>query len=340
MKIAVIGAGSWGSAIAWLLGNNGHAVRLWARSPELASAINSEHRNPRYISNVPLPASLVATASLSDALDAAEAVVLATPSAAVRTTAQAMADKLGRGRTGNSLPLLLLAKGLEICEYPKPPLLLLDVLAAELGAPERLAVLSGPNHAEEVALRMPAGSVVAARESGVAELFQQVLATPSFRVYSSDDCVGVQLCGAGKNVIAIAAGVAAGLKLGDNLAAMLMTRGLAEISRLVAASGGQPQTCMGLAGMGDLIVTCSSRHSRNRAFGLALAKGATLTKYEADTHMVVEGARACRALPALAATLSVEMPISEHVRGVVWEGRPLDKTLASLLDRPTKPEFC
>ncbi|MDR2108163.1 MAG: NAD(P)-dependent glycerol-3-phosphate dehydrogenase [Coriobacteriales bacterium] len=398
MNISVIGAGSWGSAIAWLLGEGEHRVRLWARSPEVAEAINREHRNPRYIPTVLLPASLVATASLAEALSGADAVVLATPSSAVRTVAEAMAAVLGEDGTGSATPLLLLAKGLEIAPPPAPeehkgdvpfcvpveraanaatnvvapavgdvaaehnrvrplcaprphcaaatasaaqapPKLLLDVLAEVLGAPQRLAVLSGPNHAEEVAQRMLAGTVVAAQSPDVARLFQQALATPEFRVYSSDDCVGVQLCGAAKNVIAIAAGVAAGLNLGDNLAALLMTRGLAEISRLVTACGGQSQTCMGLAGMGDLIVTCASRHSRNRAFGEALAAGVSLEDYQVRTHMVVEGALACRALPALAATKAVEMPVCEHVRSVVWDGQPLAEKVASLLERPAKPEF-
>jgi glycerol-3-phosphate dehydrogenase (NAD(P)+) len=233
------------------------------------------------------------------------------------------------------VPLVLLSKGIE----NSTGRLFLDVLAEELGFGDRLAVLSGPNHAEEVVRGMPAGTLVASADKAVAELFQASLAAQTFRVYTSEDCIGVQLCGATKNVFAIAAGLVAGMGLGDNLAALLMTRGLAETSRLVAASGGQQQTCMGLAGMGDLIVTCTSKHSRNRSFGVALAQGRTLKEYEEQTHMVVEGVYACRALPVLAQRLGVDMPISERVRDIVWDRRPVPEMLASLFDRPAKPEF-
>jgi glycerol-3-phosphate dehydrogenase (NAD(P)+) len=213
------------------------------------------------------------------------------------------------------------------------------VLADELGAAERLAVLSGPNHAEEVARGILSATVVAAYEHDVACFFQELCSTPRFRVYTSSDVMGVQLCGAAKNVIAIAAGVASGLGYGDNTSAMLMTRGLAEISRLVEAASGQPQTCMGLAGMGDLIVTCTSVHSRNRSFGVALAQGQSLADYERSTHMVVEGAFACKAIPQLAERFGVEVPISCRVRDVVWHHSSLQDMITELMTRPAKPEF-
>jgi len=335
MRLAVVGAGSWGSAVAWLLGNNGHQVCIWARDAELVSVLNREGKNPRYLSEVQMPPSVKGNAELAQALDGAEAVVLATPSVAARQTGVALAAFIGKDSARPALPLLLLSKGIEH-ESGK---LLLDVLAEELGAPERLAVLSGPNHAEEVARGLLSATVVAARSPEVAALFQTALSNANFRVYTAADTTGVQLCGAAKNVIAIAAGVAAGLGLGDNSAAMLMTRGLAEISRLAVALGGEQQTCMGLAGMGDLIVTCTSHFSRNRSFGEELARGGTLEAYMQRTHMVVEGAVACRSLPLLAQGAGIEMPISEHVRAVVWEGREVQAMLASLLERPAKPEF-
>jgi len=335
MRFAVIGAGSWGSAVAWLLGSGGHTVCQWARNSEVACAINGQHRNPRYLSDVELPASISATLAMDEALGGADAVVMATPSSAVRTAAKVMAAYVGKGSAGAATPILLLSKGIEHDSGE----LLLDVLASELGTAERLAVLSGPNHAEEVARGMLCGTVIAANRPEVAAVFQEALACNSFRVYTSEDCIGVQLCGAAKNPIAIAAGVAQGLELGDNTAAMLMTRGLAEISRLVQAVGGQARTCMGLAGMGDLVVTCTSPHSRNRSFGEALAAGQTLADYERQTHMVVEGALACRSLPALAAKHGVALPITEQVRNLVWGGGNIDALLADLLERPFKPEF-
>jgi glycerol-3-phosphate dehydrogenase len=207
------------------------------------------------------------------------------------------------------------------------------------GPHERLAVLSGPNHAEEVMRGIPSATVVASLSQDTADFFQALFATPAFRVYTSRDTIGVQLCGAAKNIIAIACGLAAGMGFGDNTTAMLMTRGLAEISRLASRLGGDPLTCMGLAGMGDLIATCTSTHSRNRAFGLELAKGGTLEAYQTRTHMVVEGALACKTVTDMARAHGVEMPISMVVRNVVWDQQPLDQALASLIERSFKPEF-
>jgi len=331
-QIAVIGAGSWGSAIARLLGAKGFEVRLWARDASLVAAINETHRNPRYLADAELPLTLTAVNDLSLALDDAQAVVFATPSSVVRDMAHTIASG---ALLAQDTPLVMLSKGIEHSTGKT----LLEVLADELGAQERLAVLSGPNHAEEVSRDILSGTLIAAYDERVAFFFQDLFTTSRFRVYTSTDVVGVQLCGASKNVIAIAAGIAAGLGLGDNTAAVLMTRGLAEISRLVEAAGGSPQTCMGLAGMGDLIATCASVHSRNRSFGAALSEGKTLEEYEKSTHMVVEGALACRTIPQLAKKLGVEMPISSCVYDVVWEGRPLGDMITELMERPAKPEF-
>jgi len=332
MRIAVIGAGSWGSAIAFLLGEKGTEVNLWARNAELVSTINATHHNPRYLAEVQLPNTITATNDLSEALSDTDAVVLATPSSAVRETAHTLA---ATGLLPQEKPVVILSKGIEHATG----LTLLEVLADELGCRERLAVLSGPNHAEEVARGILSATLIAAYENQVACFFQEVFATSRFRVYTSSDVTGVQLCAASKNVIAIAAGIAAGLGFGDNTAAMIITRGLAEISRLVQAAGGQPQTCMGLAGMGDLIVTCMSKHSRNRSFGVALAQGKTLEEYQRETHMVVEGAFASQTIPRLAKACDVEVPISNRVHDVIWEDRPLDDMITELMERPFKSEF-
>ena len=330
MKVAVIGAGSWGSAVAWLLGKSGHEVRLWARSEELVGSLNATRHNPRYLKDIEFPSSVVASTDLAETLEGVGAIVLVTPSIAVGEMAQSISTHLIA-----ATPLVLLSKGIESVTGA----FLLDVLEREMGAGHRLAVLSGPNHAEEVARGIPSATVVASLSQDTAEFFQALFSTPTFRVYTSQDTVGVQLCGAAKNVIAIACGLAAGLGLGDNTLAMLMTRGLAEISRLVVSLGGAPLTCMGLAGMGDLIVTCTSQHSRNRSFGLELAAGNTLEDYQRRTHMVVEGAVACKTVTDLALAHGVDMPISMVIRSIVWEGQAIDEAMASLIERSFKPEF-
>ncbi|MDR0888306.1 MAG: NAD(P)-dependent glycerol-3-phosphate dehydrogenase [Coriobacteriales bacterium] len=345
MNVAVIGAGSWGSAVAWLLGNKGCDVRLWARDDELVASFNANHRNPRYITDANMPDCVVATTSLEDAFgfcdgktssQRADAVVLATPSHAVRDMAKRMTEFIGADAPGASMPLVILSKGAERDTGE----LLLDVLADVLGNSSRLAVLSGPNHAEEVSKGVLSATVIASNDDSIAAMFQQTFQAKTFRVYTSTDTIGVQLCGAAKNIIAIAAGVAVGRGYGDNTLAMLMTRGLAEIARLVTACGGQGQTCMGLAGMGDLIATCTSAHSRNRSYGQALAKtGETVASYQERTHMVVEGAYAARSITKLAREHDVEMPIAEQVLRAVWDGGDVDAMIAGLLGRPAKPEF-
>ncbi|MDR2035841.1 MAG: NAD(P)-dependent glycerol-3-phosphate dehydrogenase [Coriobacteriales bacterium] len=330
MRIAVIGAGSWGTAAALQLANNGNDVLLWARRPELAERIEAAGCNEEYLPGVALPKTVKFTSNIDAALSTAEALVLATPSKAVRD----LCEQIKPCYKANT-PLVLLTKGVENTSG----MLLLDVVDTVLESSGASAVLSGPNHAEEVARGMVSATVVASKNPEVAQLFQQLFSSENFRVYTSSDSTGVQLCGAAKNIIALAAGMLAGSGYGDNTAAMLMTRGLAEISRLVEALGGETQTCMGLAGMGDLIVTCTSRHSRNRSFGVALAQGETLSHYEEGTHMVVEGALASKSVTNLAALHGVELPICEMVRKAVWEGLALDEMISLLMQRPAKPEF-
>ncbi|MEF9841649.1 MAG: NAD(P)H-dependent glycerol-3-phosphate dehydrogenase [Raoultibacter sp.] len=330
MKVAVIGAGSWGTALAQVLAGNGYNVGLWARKPEVVAAINAEHKNPRYLSDVVLSPSIVATTSYQDALFNAHAVVVVTPSDLMRGVARAFADCVD-----HTLPIIICSKGVE----EGSGLLPIEVFEAELGSANRLAVLSGPNHAEEVIRGIPSATVIASQDADNASFFQELFATDTFRTYVSDDVCGVELCAAFKNIIAIAVGISYGLGYGDNTAALLMTRGIAEMSRLVQAIGGQAITCMGLAGAGDLIATCTSEHSRNRRFGEVLASGITLADFKAETHMVVEGALACRTIQTLADHYEVELPITEMVRSVVWEGADMKTAATDLANRPLTTEF-
>ena len=330
MKVAVIGAGSWGTAVAMLLAHNNHEVVLWTRRAELAEAINATRTNEAYLPGVVLSSNIVATNESETALASADAIVLATPSKAMRSTCEQI-----KPHYQAQTPLVILTKGVENMSG----MMLLDVVDEVLESKQSQAVLSGPNHAEEVARGMLSATVVASENPQVAVLFQELLASESFRVYTSTDVKGVQLCGAAKNIIAIAAGVLAGSGYGDNTAAMLMTRGLAEIGRLVEAVGGESKTCMGLAGMGDLIVTCTSPLSRNRSFGVAMAGGETIASYEESTRMVVEGALASKSVTLLASQNGVELPICEMVRKAVWEKMVKDEMISLLMMRPAKPEF-
>ena len=331
MKVAVIGAGSWGTALANVVAGNGHDACLWARREEVARAVNDGRCNPGYLPGAVLSERVTATADVAAALDGADAVLVVTPSKFLRETA----ESLRAAGIGAEVPVVVCSKGVE-ASTGFVPVQLFEEIIGEL---ERLAALSGPNHAEEIVRGVPAGTVVASSSPETARFFQELLGSEAFRVYTSDDVIGVELCAAFKNVIAIAVGMSYGLGFGDNTAAMLMTRGQAEMSRLVVAVGGEALTCMGLAGTGDLIATCMSRHSRNRAFGEAFAKGESLEEYEARRHMVVEGAQACKTIATLSERYGVELPITDVVRAVVWEGADLKALGASLAERPQKPEF-
>ena len=331
MKVSVIGAGSWGTALSQVLANNGHNVGLWARKPEVVKAINSEHKNPRYLSDVELNPDIVATLSYRDTLLRARAAVIVTPSTLVRGAARALADVVD-----SDFPVIVCSKGIE----EGSGLLPIDILDAEMGNRSRFAVLSGPNHAEEVVRGVPAATVIASESPDTAAFFQEMFACESFRAYTSEDSCGVELCAAFKNVIAIAVGISYGMGFGDNTAAMLITRGLAEMSRMVVAAGGEALTCMGLGGAGDMVVTCMSQHSRNRRFGEQyVARGLTLDDFTAQTHMVVEGAIACKTLATLEARYGVDLPLTDTVRSVVWEGVNPREAAAALIDRPLKSEF-
>jgi glycerol-3-phosphate dehydrogenase (NAD(P)+) len=330
MKVAVIGAGSWGTAIAQLLGSAGHNVSIWARRPEVVNTINDKHSNPRYLSDEALSTNIVASLSYEDCLSRAHAVVVVTPSNLLRGVARALARV-----ASTEMPILICSKGVE----QDSGMLAVEVFEQEMGNADRLAVLSGPNHAEEVIRRIPSATVIASSSAQTSSFFQRLFACDCFRTYVSDDVVGVEVCAASKNVIAIAVGLAYGIGYGDNTAALLMTRGQAEMSRLVHALGGDAITCMGLAGTGDLIATCTSRHSRNRRFGEMVAEGKTLDDFTEETHMVAEGALACQALLPLAMRADVELPITKIVHQVVWEGMDAREASKALAARPLTEEF-
>ena len=328
-RVSVIGGGSWGTAMTGLVAPHVDEVLLWAREPELVSHINTHHRNPRYLIDYDLAPNVRATGSLSEAA-CADAVILAIPSAYLRGVCHDLAPHLDA-----SVPVLVLSKGMELGSH----MLMHEVAESELGNLARVAALSGPNHAEEVCKNTVSAAVIAGEDLGMAEHFQNLVGGPTFRVYTSEDVTGVEVCGAVKNVVAIACGIAAGLGCGDNTLAVLMTRGVAEIGRVVVALGGKPLTCAGLAGMGDLIVTCTSRHSRNRTFGEALVAGESLEHYEARRHMVVEGAQACRSVLELADELGIDVPITRAVHAILYENMPIETAYDMLIDRKQTEEF-
>ena len=329
-RVAVLGAGSWGTAFAAMLADAGHETTLWARRPELAEAISTTGQNPDYLPGVALPASLTATHDAAAALAGARFVVMALPSQSLRANLKGWVDLL----PSDGL-LVSLMKGVEL----GTSLRMTQVIAEVTDVPyERLLVVSGPNLSHEIARRMPAASVVACIDEDNARELQAACASAYFRPYTQHDVIGCELGGAIKNVIAIAVGMAGGMGLGDNASASLITRGLAEIARLGAVLGADPSTFSGLAGLGDLVATCSSPHSRNRTVGEQLGQGRKLAEIEAGLHMVAEGVTSCRSILDLATRHGVEVPIIEHVVAVVHEDMaPTDMVLA-LMSREAKSE--
>lgn len=330
MNVALIGSGSWGTAVAGLAAARAERVIMWAHSEQTAAGINGEHRNPRYLVDYVLPENVVAATELAQALDGAEAIIFAVPSTHLRDVCHQAAPFIA-----DETPVLCLTKGIE----PESGLLMSEVIASEIGNETRVAALSGPNHAEEICRGGLSAAVIASEDSQIGETFKDLLLSTAFRIYLSQDMTGVEVCGAMKNVIAIVCGISAGSGAGDNTLALIMTRGLAEISRLVHARGGQAITCMGLAGMGDLIATCTSEHSRNRTFGYEFAHGVSLDEYQARTHMVVEGAVAARSVSELARSLGVDIPLTFAVEQTLYNGVTLDRALEILTDRVPSQEF-
>ncbi|MCL4423366.1 MAG: NAD(P)-dependent glycerol-3-phosphate dehydrogenase [Actinobacteria bacterium] len=327
-RIAVIGAGSWGTTLASIASGR-IATTLWARREALALTINSQHANPDYLPDVALPVSLHATSSLREAANGATMVIMGVPSHGMREVAAKLAPHIG-----NDVAVISLSKGLERSSHAR----MTQVLAEELpGRP--LGVLTGPNLAREIAAGQPAATVVATADPAVGSAVQSLLHTDRLRIYTNPDVVGCEMAGAIKNVLALAAGMSVGLGLGDSSLAALVTRGLAEMGRLVVAMGGDPLTVASLAGVGDLVATCTSPLSRNRSVGVALGSGRAVQEVLADMRMVAEGVKSARPLVELADGLGVEMPISEQVADVV-EGRcTAAGSLGSLMARSAKPEF-
>ncbi len=331
LRIAVVGAGSWGTALAAVAADKGVDTVLWARREELAESIASRHENPDYLAGVELPPSLQATHELEKAVSSASIVVIGVPSHAFRAIFRDVAEWLGPG-----VPVVSLTKGIEQESLKR----MSEVMVEEgnLG-PERVAALSGPNLAKEVAARQPSATVVACRDPDVARTLQTALMAPYFRVYTNPDLTGVELGGSMKNVIAIAAGIAAGMGFGDNARASLITRGLAEIARLGAAMGGNPLTFAGLAGMGDLVATCYSPLSRNRTVGEQIGKGRKLEEIIGDMKMVAEGVKSSKPLCAMAERHGIDAPIAQHVVRVLYEGIAPEEMVLSLMLRQAKPEL-
>ncbi|RAP76402.1 NAD(P)H-dependent glycerol-3-phosphate dehydrogenase [Paenibacillus montanisoli] len=324
-KAAVLVAGSWGTALAAVLADNKFEVSLWARNEEQVEEINARHTNSRFLKDAVLPHNLTATTDIGQAVAGAEIVLFVAPSSAMRDVARLAAPHIG----ANAL-CIHATKGFESVTYKRMSTVLLEELQI---APERLVVLSGPSHAEEVVRKLPTTVVVASASVEAAEQAQDSFITPYFRVYTNKDVVGVEVAGAIKNIIALGAGLSDGLGFGDNAKAALLTRGLAEISRLGNAMGANPLTFAGLAGVGDLVVTCTSKHSRNWRAGSMLAEGIALDEVLSRMGMVVEGVRTTSAARELARLYGVEMPITEQLFAVLFQSQSPRNAVESLMGR-------
>jgi glycerol-3-phosphate dehydrogenase (NAD(P)+) len=329
-RVAVFGAGSWGTAFSLVLADAGHEVTMWGRREDVCTAINEKHENPDYLPGVELPPAIRATHDPEAAASDASLVVLAVPSQTLRENLTDWAAVLPAEAV-----LMSLMKGVELGTLKR----MSEVIAEVTGAgPERISVLSGPNLAREIAAREPAASVVACADEAVASDLRQLLHGPTFRPYSSVDVVGCEIGGAYKNVIALAVGMAVGLGFGDNTTASVITRGLAETARLAVKQGADPLTLMGLAGLGDLVATCSSPLSRNRTFGERLGQGMTTEEVTASTRQVAEGVKSCGSLLALAQRSEIHAPLVEAVHAVIVGEMSTTEMMESLVSRETKHE--
>ncbi|HZD16687.1 MAG TPA: NAD(P)H-dependent glycerol-3-phosphate dehydrogenase [Actinomycetota bacterium] len=330
-RVSVVGAGSWGTAFAAIPAEKGVKTVIWARRPELAEAITERHRNADYLADLELPPALRATSDVEEAVTGAGVVVMAVPSHAYREVFRTVLPFLAPG-----VPVVSLTKGIEQDTLQR----MTAVMGEEADLdPGRLAVVSGPNLAKEVVLRMPSATVVACADDEQGARLQELFMAPHFRVYRNEDVTGVELGGALKNVIALAAGIADGMGFGDNTRASLITRGLAEMTRLGVKLGGNPLTFAGLAGMGDLVATCISKLSRNRTVGEKLGRGQRLDDIVGEMRMVAEGVKTSRPVLTIAEREGVEMPIAEHVVKVLYEGVPVEDMVRSLMGRAAKPEL-
>ena len=329
-KVAVFGAGSWGTAFSIVLADAGHDVTIWARREELCATINEKRENTDYLPGIELPETLFATHDAERALADVSDVFFVVPSQTFRQNLEEWVDLIPRDAL-----MVSLMKGVELGTLKR----MSEVIAEVTGAgPERIGVVSGPNLAKEIARREPAASVVACADDAMAHRLRETVHSASFRPYSSTDVIGCELGGAYKNVIGLSVGMAVGLGFGDNTTASVITRGLAETARLATRLGADPMTLMGLAGLGDLVATCSSPLSRNRTFGEKMGRGMTVEEITASSRQVAEGVKSCSSLLDLARRADVYAPIVEHVHAVVEGEMTAADMLTSLISRDTKPE--
>ena len=327
-KVGIIGAGSWGCALAWLLCNNGNQVTMWSALEDEIQMLQKTHEHKDKLPGVKLQEEIRFTTDLQEAIEGSEVLVLAVPSPFTRSTAAKMAPFIKEGQK-----IVNVAKGIEETTL----MTLSQIIEQEIPQAE-VAVLSGPSHAEEVGKGIPTTIVVGSKEKETAEFLQNLFMSKVFRVYTSSDVLGIELGAALKNVVALAAGIADGLGYGDNTKAALITRGIAEIARLGISMGGRIETFYGLTGIGDLIVTCASMHSRNRRAGILIGKGASMEEAMAEVKMVVEGVYSAKAGYALSQKYQVSMPIIEQVNQVLFEGKPAAEAVGELMLRDKKVE--
>ena len=328
MRCSVIGAGAWGTALADLLTRNGHDVLLWAYEPDVVESINKKHENVRFLGGNPLAPALKATGDIERAVDGAELITLATPSHVTRSIVRSAAKSIAR-----SAPIVVASKGIE-----KGTLSLMTEVAEQEIAGATVVALSGPSFAKEVVTGQPTAVVVASGDEGAAAIAQRAFSSAYFRAYTHTDVIGVELGGALKNVMAVATGIAEGLGLGFNARAALVTRGLAEMTRLGLALGAEQSTFAGLAGLGDLVLTCTGSLSRNRAVGVEVGKGKTLDEVLRGKETVAEGVVTAQSARELAAREGVEMPIVDTVNRVLFEGQPARSAIAALMTRELRAE--
>ena len=321
--ISVLGAGSWALGISLLLNDNGHDVTIWSALPEEIELLRQNHENPKYLPGIVIPDRIHLDTDLSNAVAEKDVIVLATASKYIRSTAKQLIGRIPDGQI-----IVNLAKGIESDSLST----LSEVIEEELPA-AKVCVLSGPSHAEEVARKLPTLVTIASHDLETAKYLQKIFASPVFRVYTSDDVLGIEIGGSLKNVIALAAGMADGVGYGDNVKAALITRGIREISRLAIPMGARRETLYGLSGMGDLIVTCASMHSRNRRAGILIGQGKTMDEAIAEVNMVVEGIVSAKAALELAEKHHVEMPIVTQVNKVLFEDLPVREAVDNLMMR-------
>lgn len=327
-KVTFYGGGSFGTSLGIMLANKGYEVSIYDREVAVVEDINLNRRNDKYIKELVIPQNVTAYNELDLALEGADCIVLAVPSHIIRIAANSL-----KGKIDSNIPIVSIAKGIE----ENTNLRLSEVINEELENP--VVILSGPSHAEEVAFNLPTTVVVASEDAKIAHDIQDMFITDFFRVYTNTDLVGVEIGGAVKNIIALAAGVCDGIGYGDNTKAALMTRGMTEIVRIGMKLGGKPETFLGLTGMGDLIVTCTSLHSRNRKAGYLIGKGMTMDEATKEVGMVVEGIKACKAFYNLSKTVDVEMPITEAAYNVLFNKMCPKEVVNNLMSRQKKSEM-